>query len=761
MADLFTVSAKIELDISSFQRQMQEAISEAQALSNELELSGTITLDSSEFTSGLRDAESALDGFGNRSAEADADLDTTEFDTGIEDAEGDLESLDGESAEADAGLDTSDFDTNLGDAESDLSGFEGESAEADIGLDTTDFDSGVTDVQQGMSDISTSANDLQTELDGDSSKEGGIFNGFVVGAAAAVAAIALISNAIGDAIWDAAQLGDTVVEQSHILGISTDAYQKWDFILGQNGSSIGTLRQVMRNFTTQLGSDNADFEHSLNTLSRATGDTELYMSKFAKLKPEQQFEKVIEGLRAVKGTMSDSEFNSLAQTLLGSRAYQEFGNIFDMTDAEYAAAVESGSFYATSEETMEAAGGLADKFSELSTAWQNFVINLIGAEGFDTLSSFIQNIIDMVNSITTALADGVSLWDLFTGKSDTALYGVEKIGADAEKEEALINARADRAQQLVTNLTAMEEQMGPLAQDTQTWKTAMEELEGIYPNITQAIEDNNGSFVDGKQAIHDYIEEQRKLALFNAKQSALGKYQTARDDALANKVMAELEFQAATSQWKSLATPYAEKYGMSVDDFMSKVEQAAINADISGEGATNYITSAFGVDLLPAYEAYMQAGVWQGKINDYDAAYQKANEMLTLAEQTLEEEYANMATSTGEATVGISDLATAATEAAEEIANISIPTALGGSANGLWRVPYDNYTTRLHEGEAVLTRIEAERWRDGQGGGGYIDAAATLNIGTFNSYGTSDEKTLVAALVSEQRNQLRAVGEKV
>lgn len=38
-----------------------------------------------------------------------------------------------------------------------------------------------------------------------------------------------------------------------------------------------------------------------------------------------------------------------------------------------------------------------------------------------------------------------------------------------------------------------------------------------------------------------------------------------------------------------------------------------------------------------------------------------------------------------------------------------------GRAVGLDYVPYDNYTARLHEGEAVLTKLEADKWRNGKG----------------------------------------------
>ncbi len=42
------------------------------------------------------------------------------------------------------------------------------------------------------------------------------------------------------------------------------------------------------------------------------------------------------------------------------------------------------------------------------------------------------------------------------------------------------------------------------------------------------------------------------------------------------------------------------------------------------------------------------------------------------------------------------------------------PANAAGYATGIDYVPYNNFPARLHEGEAVLTALEAARWRGGQ-----------------------------------------------
>lgn len=44
----------------------------------------------------------------------------------------------------------------------------------------------------------------------------------------------------------------------------------------------------------------------------------------------------------------------------------------------------------------------------------------------------------------------------------------------------------------------------------------------------------------------------------------------------------------------------------------------------------------------------------------------------------------------------------------------NVPASAPGFATGLDYVPYDNFPARLHEGEAVLTSLEAAQWRSGQ-----------------------------------------------
>ena len=51
-------------------------------------------------------------------------------------------------------------------------------------------------------------------------------------------------------------------------------------------------------------------------------------------------------------------------------------------------------------------------------------------------------------------------------------------------------------------------------------------------------------------------------------------------------------------------------------------------------------------------------------------------------------------------------------------AGATTPVKVGSDANGLYRVPYDGYLTRLHKDEAVLNRLDAREWRAANAFGG-------------------------------------------
>lgn len=73
-----------------------------------------------------------------------------------------------------------------------------------------------------------------------------------------------------------------------------------------------------------------------------------------------------------------------------------------------------------------------------------------------------------------------------------------------------------------------------------------------------------------------------------------------------------------------------------------------------------------------------------------------------------------------------------------------------GHATGLDYVPYDEYMARLHEGEAVLTKEEAKRWRRGEQDGGMMVVREEQNTRPIALYIDGQE---VASVLYNQMNK--------
>ncbi|MFC0850257.1 tape measure protein, partial [Halalkalibacter oceani] len=74
----------------------------------------------------------------------------------------------------------------------------------------------------------------------------------------------------------------------------------------------------------------------------------------------------------------------------------------------------------------------------------------------------------------------------------------------------------------------------------------------------------------------------------------------------------------------------------------------------------------------------------------------------------------------------------------------------GSHYHGLERVPYDGYVARLHKGETVLPREEAESYRNGGGGGA---PTVSVTVGTMNVRKESDIDAVAGALFRKLKTE--------
>lgn len=143
----------------------------------------------------------------------------------------------------------------------------------------------------------------------------------VIGAAmAAVTAGAVATGkAFINAANDVSSMGDTIGDTAAKLGISTKAYQEYDFILQRAGSSIEAMKAPMKTLVNAAANGSEAFKK----LGISQAD-------IAKMSPEELFGETIKALQNVEDTTTRT---ALASKLLG-RGAMELGAVFDMTNEE-------------------------------------------------------------------------------------------------------------------------------------------------------------------------------------------------------------------------------------------------------------------------------------------------------------------------------------------------------------------------------------------------------------------------------------------
>lgn len=133
-------------------------------------------------------------------------------------------------------------------------------------------------------------------------------------ASAIKTAASAISDTAQEMITGAAEYGDTIDKMSQKMGMSSDAYQEWDFVLQHCGASIESLKPAMKTLATaaENGSD-------------AFAKLGLSQEQIAGMSQEQLFDATIAGLQNVT---DETQRTYLAGKLLG-RGATELGPLLN------------------------------------------------------------------------------------------------------------------------------------------------------------------------------------------------------------------------------------------------------------------------------------------------------------------------------------------------------------------------------------------------------------------------------------------------
>lgn len=145
----------------------------------------------------------------------------------------------------------------------------------------------------------------------------------VEGAKKLVQAISDIVSGTKELVQEAMEAGDVIDKQSQILGLSRDAFQKWDYVLSLNGASISNMTTATRTLTNAVEKAESGTESAVTAFNKLG----ISLDDLNKLNREELFEKVVFGLQ----NMSDEqERNAIANDLLG-RSYTQLIPLLNQT----------------------------------------------------------------------------------------------------------------------------------------------------------------------------------------------------------------------------------------------------------------------------------------------------------------------------------------------------------------------------------------------------------------------------------------------
>lgn len=183
--------------------------------------------------------------------------------------------------------------------------------------------------------------------------------------AALGAGTVLLGKKLVDGARNVAEYGDHVDKMSQKIGISSDAYQKWDYVMKRAGGNVDSLKMGMKTLSQQAEKNSDAFQK--------LGISE---EQVANLSKEDLFTETVKGL----SEMEDStERTALATKLLG-RAGADMAPLFNQGSEAIEEQMEIAEKYGMvmPEETVKASAAFEDSMTTLQMTAQGLKNRLLG-----------------------------------------------------------------------------------------------------------------------------------------------------------------------------------------------------------------------------------------------------------------------------------------------------------------------------------------------------------------------------------------------
>lgn len=222
-------------------------------------------------------------------------------------------------------------------------------------------------------------------------------------AAAAMAAVAAavvgVVTGLADMIKQTAEYGDEVDKMSQKLGLSTDAYQEWDYVMSLAGTEMSNMSTGLKTLTNKLD-DAKNGSASAQAMFEQLG---ISLEDLQGMSREEAFEAVIYGFQ---GMADSTERAALANHLFG-KSGQELTPLFNQTTEETKAQIEAAREYGMvmSEDAVQASADFQDSLTTMQRTMNGFKRNLV--------SGFLPSVSSAMDGFTEILAgntdEGIAL----------------------------------------------------------------------------------------------------------------------------------------------------------------------------------------------------------------------------------------------------------------------------------------------------------------------------------------------------------------
>lgn len=227
-------------------------------------------------------------------------------------------------------------------------------------------------------------------------------------AAAALAALGAAVIAAGKGIVDmatqTAEAGDAIDKSSQKVGMSAEAYQKWDYVLQRSGTSMDAAATGINKLTNT-------FDDAKNGSAKAVSAFEsigLSMEEIQNMSREDLFGAVINGLQ---GVADDAEKAALANDLFG-KSGQDLLPVLNSSNEEIQGLMNKAEEYGMimSNETVSASAAFNDSLTDLKNTFAGVKNSIAGdlLPGFTMITDGLAGLVAGQEGAGAQITEGVT-----------------------------------------------------------------------------------------------------------------------------------------------------------------------------------------------------------------------------------------------------------------------------------------------------------------------------------------------------------------